>query len=295
MLSKITCLLAFVGLAANSLAEPLPSSALERRCWLSHTQARTAVDLRDPTTVSFVNLANGYAVRSPFLVEFGVRGMGVVPAGNKNEKAGHHHLLIDTPLPINHQAQIPFSDTHKHFGKGQTGTQIDLPNGKHTLRLLFADHEHRPYFVYSREITVHVIGRRSSAPPRVEAGNFEESCALWYQDTISAPRSGGKEVYVKNLRDEEPVTSPFALSFGTVGYGIAPVAQKVKDTGHFAFTISSKGGGPVQRQVLADGRTEALVDLPRGDYEIDLRLQDAEGNPLLRAAPLRFTVQRQDR
>lgn len=295
MLSQIAFLLAFAGLAANGFADPLPTGTLERRCWLSHTQARTAVDLRDPTTVSFINLANGYAVRSPFWVEFGVRGMGVVPAGNKNEKAGHHHLLIDTPLPINHRAQIPFSDTHKHFGKGQTGTQIDLPDGKHTLRLLFADHEHRPYFVYSREITVHVIGRRSSAPPRVEAGNFEESCTLWYQDTISAPRSGGKEVYVKNLRDEEPVTSPFALSFGTVGYGIAPVAQKVKDTGHFAFTISSKGGGQVQRQVLSDGRTEALIDLPRGDYEIDLRLHDGEGNPLLRAAPLRFTVQRQDR
>jgi len=295
MPSKIPVLLAFTGLAMAALAEPLPTGALERRCWLAHTQQRTAVDLRDPTTVSFVNLANGYALRSPFWVEFGVRGMGVVPAGNKNEKAGHHHLLIDTPLPMNHQAQIPFSDTHKHFGKGQTGTQLDLPDGKHTLRLLFADHEHRPYFVYSREITVHVIGRRSSAPPRIEAANFEESCALWYQDTISAPRPGGKEVYVKNLRDEEPVASPFVMSFGAVGHGIAPATQKVKDTGHFAFTISSRGGGQMQRQVLSDGRTEALIELPRGDYEIDLRLQDAEGNPLLRAAPLRFSVQRQER
>lgn len=295
MLSKIPVLLALAGLAAPSLAEPLPTGALERRCWLAHTQQRTSVDLRDPTTVSFVNLAHNYAVRSPFWVEFGVRGMGVVPAGNKNEKAGHHHLLIDTPLPMNHQAQIPFSDTHKHFGKGQTGTQLDLPDGKHTLRLLFADHEHRPYFVYSREITVHVLGRRSGAAPRIEPGNFEESCALWYQDTISAPRAGGKEVYVKNLRDEEPVTSPFVLSLGAVGFGIAPATQKVKDTGHFAITISSKGGAQVQRQVLSDGRTEALVDLPRGDYEIDLRLLDGEGTQLLRASPLRFTVQRQDR
>lgn len=295
MLSKIPVLLALTGFAAASLAEPLPSGALERRCWLAHTQQRTAADLRDPTTVSFVNLASGYAVRSPFWVEFGVRGMGVVPAGNKNEKAGHHHLLIDTPLPINHQAQIPFSDTHKHFGKGQTGTQLDLPDGKHTLRLLFADHEHRPYFVYSREITIHVLGRRIGAAPRIEPGNFEESCEIWYQDTLSAPRLGGKEVYVKNLREEEPVNSPFVLSFGAVGYGIAPAVQKVKETGHFAVTINSRSGAQLQRQVLSDGRTEALIDLPKGDYEIDLRLQDAEGNLLLRAAPLRFSVQRQDR
>ena len=127
-------------LASLARAEPLPSDPLERQCWLAHTSQRTAVDLREPVSVHFSNLKTGYRVRSPFWVEFGIRGMGVIPAGNVNDKAGHHHILIDTPLPRDHTAPIPFSDTHKHFGKGQTGTELNLPPGRHTLRLLFADH-----------------------------------------------------------------------------------------------------------------------------------------------------------
>lgn len=115
--------------------------------------------LREPVSVSFTNLKNGFAVRSPFWVEFGIRGMGVVPAGTAHAKAGHHHLLVDKQLQINYRDKIPFDDSHRHFGKGQTGTALDLAPGKHTLRLLFADHEHRPLFVYSREITVTVLGR----------------------------------------------------------------------------------------------------------------------------------------
>eukprot|EP01137_Pigoraptor_chileana_P033198 Opistho-2@23741 len=281
-------------LAAAARAEPLPTEPLARRCWLAHTAERTAADLREPVAVRFSNLRNGYALRSPFWVEFGVRGMGVIPAGNRNERAGHHHLLIDTPLPRDHQAQIPFSSTHKHFGKGQTGTELDLPEGRHTLRLLFADHEHRPYFVYSPEITVLVTGRRTAAPLPISTVQFEEACALWYQDQVSAPRATAPSVYVKNLRDEEVVSSPFVLSLGATGLGIAPAGQKLKDTGHFALQIQ-RAGTVVQRLLLSDGRTETLLDLPKGEYELALSLLDGEGQPLLRAAALKFSVRAQDR
>ena len=137
-------------LVTSASAGPLPDDPQQRRCWLENTAARTAVDLREPTAVRFSNLRNGDVVRSPLWVEFGIRGMGVIPAGNPNPRAGHHHMLVDTPLPLNYQDKIPFSDTYKHFGKGQTGTLLELKPGKHTLRLLFADHDHRPYFVYSR-------------------------------------------------------------------------------------------------------------------------------------------------
>ena len=284
-----------LALLASAWGQALPSEPLARRCWLKYTAERSAVDLREPVAVRFTNLRDGYAVRSPFWVEFGIRGMGVIPAGNKNEHAGHHHILIDTPLPRDHQAQIPFSNTHKHFGKGQTGTELDLPPGKHTLRLLFADHEHRPYFVFSREITVEVTGRRTAAPLTIDAANFDESCAAWYQDQVSAPRSGAKEVYLKNLRDGEPVVSPLTVSLGVVGLGVAPAGSKLKDSGHFALLISGRGGAPSQRLVLADGRTEALLDLPRGEYELEPRFLDAEGQVLLKAAPLRLSVTRQDR
>ena len=288
-----------LAVAASARAEPLPTDPLERQCWLAHTPQRTAVDLREPVSVHFSNLKSGYRVRSPFWVEFGIRGMGVIPAGNKNEKAGHHHILIDTPLPRDHTAPIPFSNTHKHFGKGQTGTELDLPPGRHTLRLLFADHAHKPYFVFSNEIAIEVTGKRSDPAPKVRPGaDFQASCEAWYQDTRAAPRKAeGREVYVKNLRDDELVASPFTLSLGVLGagLGVAPAGTEIKDTGHFRLVINTRGGGTVQRQNLVDGRSEAIVDLPVGDYEAVVSLHDGAGNPMLKGTPLKFSVNRQDR
>ena len=41
---------------------------------------------------------DGAEVTSPVLVRFGLKGMGVAPAGTQKEKTGHHHLIIDTDL-----------------------------------------------------------------------------------------------------------------------------------------------------------------------------------------------------
>jgi hypothetical protein len=292
------CLLmtALLSSPITTTAEPLPTDPVARRCWLSHTAERTALDLREPLAVHFSNLRDGQVLRSPLWVEFGVRGMGVIPAGNQNEQAGHHHLLIDSPLPSNHLAQIPFSATHKHFGKGQTGTELDLPDGQHTLRLLFADYEHRPYFVYSPEITILVAGRRTATPLALDPAQFTISCKAWYQDQIAAPRRAahGPEVYFKNLRDDEAVSSPFVLSLGVLGLGVAPAGATVKDTGHFAITVT-QGSNVVQKRALTDGRTETIIDLPRGEYELVLGFLDGVGRPLLKPAVLRLNVARQDR
>jgi hypothetical protein len=112
----------------------------------------------------FVNIKDGDKVRSPFRVAFAVSGMGVSPvAAGKIDNTGHHHILINMKMPADIKQPIPFDapgDTknqrYKHFGKGETETVLDLPPGKHTLRLLFADHNHVPYYVKSKEITVEV-------------------------------------------------------------------------------------------------------------------------------------------
>ncbi len=275
------------------LAQGLPDDALQRRCWLEYTAERTVVDVREPTAVRFSNLKHGYTVRSPVWVEFGVRGMGVIPAGNPNDKAGHHHLLVDTPLPVAHRDKIPFSSTHVHFGKGQTGTSLELAPGRHTLRLLFADHDHRPYFVFSREITIHVAVARGGPAPAIDPARFAETCAAWYQDTVSTPRAAGKEVYAKNLRSGEAVSSPFLLSLGVLGLGVAPAGSTAKDSGHFAYGVSTRAGVPVLRHVLSDGRTEALVDLARGDYQMELQFLGPDGSVLLRSAPVLIAVVKQ--
>lgn len=113
----------------------------------------------------FVNIKDGDKLKSPFRVAFSVSGMGVSPVkAGKIEGTGHHHILINMPLPADIKKPIPFDkpdefqrQQYKHFGKGETETVLDLPPGKHTLRLLFADHEHVPYYIGSKQITIEVL------------------------------------------------------------------------------------------------------------------------------------------
>jgi hypothetical protein len=42
---------------------------------------------------------NGGVVQPETVVRLGLVGMGVAPAGVEKANTGHHHLLIDTPLP----------------------------------------------------------------------------------------------------------------------------------------------------------------------------------------------------
>jgi hypothetical protein len=97
-------------------------------------------------------------VSGPVVVRFGLRGMGIAPAGIKFENTGHHHLLIDTDAPADMSQPLPASDKVVHFGKGQTETTLTLPPGKHTLQLLLADQNHVPHNppVISKKITITV-------------------------------------------------------------------------------------------------------------------------------------------
>ncbi len=88
---------------------------------------------------------DGEVVRkNNFRVWFGLRKMGIAPAGTEKPMTGHHHLIIDAPLPPMDE-EIPADKNHLHFGKGQTETRITLPPGTHTLQLLLGDYEHVPH------------------------------------------------------------------------------------------------------------------------------------------------------
>ena len=105
----------------------------------------------------FVNLKNGDTLASPVLVQFGLRGMGVAPAGIEKAGTGHHHLLIDVPeLDVN--APIAVSDQLRHFGLGQTEVTLEMKPGQHTLQLLLGDQNHIPHHpvVMSERITITV-------------------------------------------------------------------------------------------------------------------------------------------
>jgi Domain of unknown function (DUF4399) len=109
--------------------------------------------------VYIISPKNGAKVKSPVLVQFGLKPvMGVAPAGVKFDNTGHHHLLIDTDAPADMAAPLPATDNIKHFGKGQTETSLTLPPGKHTLQLLLGDQNHIPHDppVISKKITITV-------------------------------------------------------------------------------------------------------------------------------------------
>ena len=101
---------------------------------------------------------NGEVVSSPVTVRFGLKGMGVAPAGIEKQNTGHHHLLINVESLPALDKPVPSDDHHKHFGGGQTEATVELKPGKHTLQLLLGDMNHIPHSppVMSEKISITV-------------------------------------------------------------------------------------------------------------------------------------------
>jgi len=109
--------------------------------------------------VYIISPKDGARVQGTVTVLFGLKGMGIAPAGVKFDNTGHHHLLVDMDVPADLGTPMPATDTLLHFGKGQTQTTLTLAPGKHTLQLVFADLNHiatNPPLV-SKKITITVV------------------------------------------------------------------------------------------------------------------------------------------
>jgi len=119
------------------------------------------VVLRKPAPESaqvyIVAPAAGATVTNPVVVQFGLKNMGVAPAGIDQPNTGHHHLLIDTELG-RMDLPIPAGEQHVHFGGGQTQTTLTLTPGEHTLQLVLGDFLHIPHDppIASARITINV-------------------------------------------------------------------------------------------------------------------------------------------
>lgn len=94
--------------------------------------------------VFFVEPADGAEVSSPVKVKMGVEGMGINPAGELKPGTGHHHIIIDGKAPEK-GAAVPADETHIHYGKGQTETELELAPGEHTLTMQLANGHHMSY------------------------------------------------------------------------------------------------------------------------------------------------------
>jgi hypothetical protein len=165
-------------LASKNLLWCLPLSALlfagvaqadwkqqAREMAKKRAQQAAAEKLGLPTTspagakVYLISPKDGEEVTGTFTVRFGLKGMGIAPAGVTNDNTGHHHLLIDTDIAsVDLTKSLPATDKIRHYGGGQTEVDLSLPAGKHTLQLVLGDYKHQPFYpgVQSEKITVTV-------------------------------------------------------------------------------------------------------------------------------------------
>jgi uncharacterized protein DUF4399 len=233
--------------------------------------------------VYFIDLKDGMTVPAKLKIYFGLRNMGVAPAGSDRENSGHHHLLVDTELPPLDQP-IPNDFNHLHFGAGQTETEITLKPGAHTLQLLMGDKDHIPHTppVMSQLVRVRVVdpSARKPAPPEAR-------------------------VYFVGLDDGSVLPQKATIRFGLVNMGVAPAGIDKPNTGHHHLLIDTKVP-PLDEPIPNDfnhlhfgaGQTEAIVTLAPGRHTLQLLLGDENHvphNPPIMSKPIRVYVSRSRR
>ena len=136
-------------------SEERPAKPMGRAC------GGPAIMSRSPSAsgarVFFLSPADGDVVSSPVQLEFGLSGMEVAPSGDDRPNSGHHHIIVDSDLPLLN-LPVPADDNHVHFGDGRTKTELTLAPGQHTLQLLLADHLHIPHDppLFSEQIVITV-------------------------------------------------------------------------------------------------------------------------------------------
>jgi Domain of unknown function (DUF4399) len=203
----------------------------------------------------FTNLPADGKIETPFLIKFGLAGgWGLAPIKTPlGGKSGHHHLLINSELPLDIQKPIPFSEKYQHFGKGQMEAVLNLELGTHVIRLLLANDLHKLHFVYSKPVTITVTKKNANVDPK----------------SLAQPG-----VSLLNLKSGSVLAPPFKLQFHASALNVAHLQQKEKDTGHFRLLVTpSAGGRPVELN-FSNGQTETWLAPPAGQYSLKLLMVD---------------------
>jgi hypothetical protein len=96
-------------------------------------------------SIYIISPKNGAEVRNPVRVIFGLKNMGVAPAGTLKKNTGHHHLLVNIDKLPDLKLPLPSNENLIHFGLGQTETEVELQKGINTLQLILGDYMHKPH------------------------------------------------------------------------------------------------------------------------------------------------------
>jgi Domain of unknown function (DUF4399) len=230
--------------------------------------------------VYFFDLKDGATVPPKLKINFGLRNMGVAPAGSDRQNAGHHHVLVDSELPPLNQP-IPNDFNHLHFGAGQTEAEITLKAGEHTLQLLVGDKDHIPHTppVMSQRIRVRVVDASLRKP---------------------APKDA--RVYFVGLENGSVIRPQVTIRFGLVNMGVAPAGIDKPNTGHHHLLVDAKLPAldqPVPNDFnhlhFGAGQTEATVTLPLGRHSLQLLFADENHvphNPVVMSSAIDVVVTR---
>jgi hypothetical protein len=225
--------------------------------------------------VFFVDLADGATLPATSVVKFGISGMELAPAGTLKPNSGHHHLLIDTPLPPL-DLEIPSDFNHIHFGRAQTSAEVTLSPGDHTLQLLLGDHQHVPHDppIMSEVVHVHITQGQGASAQQASAGPARQ------------PSPPDAAVYFVYPHDGERIYPKSTIRFGLRNMGVAPAGVSKPNTGHHHLIIDADT--PLLDQPIPNdpnhlhfggGQTEVKLNLTQGEHTLQLVFADAEHMP----------------
>jgi hypothetical protein len=255
-------------------------------CGSAHGQAKGGPTPSAPgAAVYFVEIKDGTTLTTKPTIHFGLRNMGVAPAGLDRENSGHHHLIIDAPTPALDRP-LPNDFNHLHFGAGQTEAQITLTPGKHTLQLILGDKDHIPHNppVMSERMTVNVV---DSAQGTAAATRH--------------PSPPDASVYFVNVQNGSRIPPRGAvIRFGLNNMSIAPAGTEKPNTGHHHLLVDTPLP-PLDRPIPNDfnnlhfgaGQTEARLALNPGPHTLQLLFADENHvphDPPVMSKPIKITV-----
>jgi hypothetical protein len=229
--------------------------------------------------VYFIGLEDGATIAPKTTIHFGLRGMGIAPAGEDKANSGHHHLLIDTDLPPLDEP-IPNDFNHMHFGGGQTEVDLELSPGPHTLQLLLGDKNHIPHSPPVMSARIHVTVAEAAPPPA------PAQVAQPQPDTGRQPSSPGAKVYIISPADGANVPLTLTVRFGLTNMSVAPAGAEKANSGHHHLLIDTLLP-PFDEPIPSDdnhlhfgaGETEGTITLTPGQHTLQLLMGDANHLP----------------